>query len=80
MVASYVDFALVGGMILAVASLIPIVSGMLDGERPFVPLVMGMVGLGLLAYAFQHHRFDITLTEIVDAFRRVYGNLVRHLT
>ena len=80
MFASYVDFALVGGLILAGASLIPIVSRLLDGELPFIPFMIGMAGLGLLAYALQHHNFDISLTEITDAFRRVFGNLYRHLT
>ena len=80
MFASYADFALVAGTILALGSLIPIFRGLTDDDFPIGPLVIGMMGLGLLGFAFYQHRFDISLMELFDAFERVFANLFRNMT
>ena len=77
MFASSTDLALVAGAILAIGSLVPIISGLMDDEIPIVPLLVGMAGLGLVVFAFYQHRFDYSMQELVDVFRRVFGSLFR---
>lgn len=80
MFAGYADFALVAGTILALGSVILITQGLMHDDFPFGAVVIGMMGLGLLGFAFYQHRFDISLMELFDAFERVFANLFRNMT